>query len=114
MDLQIRKADGITILDLSGKLTIGDASQSVRTAVRDLLLNGQREILINLSEVTYMDSAGVGSLVGSFVTINNQKGHLKLMGLTAKTRHLMSLARLLTVFDTYDEEAEALAAFKAS
>lgn len=112
MKIDMRRENGVTILDISGKITIGEGSAEVRNTVRDLLQAGKKDILLNLGEVSYVDSSGIGELVSSFTTVANQGGRLKLLNLTKKLRELLAITKLLTVFDSYDEEREALASFK--
>ncbi|MCS6873215.1 MAG: STAS domain-containing protein [Pyrinomonadaceae bacterium] len=106
-----RQAGDVTILDLEGKITIGEGSVALRTAVRRLLSEGKKKILLNLAEVSYIDSSGIGELVSSFTTVSKEGGSLKLLNLTQKVQDLLAITKLLTVFDTYDNEEEALASF---
>jgi anti-sigma B factor antagonist len=106
-----REAGDVTILDLSGKITIGEGSVQLREAVRGLLERGKKKLLINLGGVDYVDSSGIGELVSCFTTTKNQGGQLKLLSLTKKIRDLLQITKLLTVFDTYDDEAEAVKSF---
>ena len=106
-----REAGDVTILDLSGKITIGEGSVQLREVVRGLLERGKKKLLINLGGVDYVDSSGIGELVSCFTTTKNQGGQLKLLNLTKKIRDLLQITKLLTVFDTYDDEAEAVKSF---
>ena len=107
-----QRQDGdVTILDLSGKITIGEGSVQLREAVRGLLDSGNKEILLNLGDVSYVDSSGIGELVSSYTTTSNQGGHLKLLSLGKKIKDLLMITKLLTVFQTYDDEQEAIASF---
>ena len=106
-----RQAGDVTILDLSGKITIGEGSVQLREAVKDLLTNGKKKILLNLGDVSYVDSSGIGELVSSYTTTSNQGGHLKLLSLGKKIKDLLMITTLLTVFQTYDDEQEAIASF---
>lgn len=106
-----RPAGDVTILDLSGKITIGEGSVQLREAVRSLLDQGKKKILLNLGDVSYVDSSGIGELVSSYTTTNNTGGQLKLLNLTKKIKDLLMITKLLTVFQTYDNEAEAVASF---
>ena len=108
-----RQDGGVTILDLSGKITIGEGSVQLREAVRGLLDSGKKEILLNLGDVSYVDSSGIGELVSSYTTTQNQGGHLKLLNLTKKIQDLLMITKLLTVFQTFDNEQEAVASFPA-
>ena len=110
MDTKVRHVDGVTVLDLSGKITLGEASGKLRSAVQDAL-QGSKKILLNLADVNYIDSAGLGELVSAFTTVKNAGGELKLLNLTKKVRDLLVITKLLTVFDVKDNEQEAVKAF---
>ncbi len=114
MKISTRQVDGVTILDLSGRITLGEGSVQLRDAVRELLAKGQKHILLNLAEVNYIDSSGIGELVSAFTTMRNQGGELKLLKLTKKVHDLLQITKLYTVFDIKDDEAEAIASFKQS
>ncbi len=107
-----RQAGDVTILDMSGKITIGEGSVTLRSAIRRLLEEGKKKILLNLAGVGYVDSSGIGELVSSFTAINKEGGQLKLLNLTQKIRDLLAITKLLTVFDSYDEEETALKSYK--
>ena len=107
-----REVDGVTVLDLSGRITLGEGSVQIRDAIRDLIGKGSRRILLNLGDVNYIDSSGLGELVGAFTTAKNQAADLKLLKLTKKVHDLLQLTKLYTVFDIYDDEASAIASFK--
>ncbi|SPE18301.1 Anti-sigma factor antagonist [Candidatus Sulfotelmatomonas gaucii] len=107
-----REVDGVTVLDLSGRITLGEGSVQLRDAIRDLIGKGQRRILLDLGEVNYIDSSGLGELVSAFTTAKNQGANLKLLKLTKKVHDLLQLTKLYTVFDIYDDEASAIASFK--
>src|SRR6202007_562462 len=111
MKLNTRQVDGVTILDMSGRITLGEGSVQLRDAVRDLLGKGQKHILLNLGDVTYIDSSGIGELVSAFTTAKNQGGELKLLNLTRKVHDLLQITKLYTVFDVKDDEAVAVKAF---
>ena len=113
MDIKERVVSGVSILDLSGKIVLGEGDVQVKERIKDLLSDGQRRILLNLSEVNYIDSAGLGSLIGSYTTVKRDGGSLKLMNLTKRIQDLLAITKLITVFETFDSEAEALDAFKA-
>ena len=110
--ISTRQVDGITVLDTSGRITLGEGSVQLRDAVRDLLSKGQKHILLNLGDVTYIDSSGIGELVSAFTTVKNQGGELKLLNLTRKVHDLLQITKLYTVFDVKDDEASAIASFK--
>ncbi|MEZ5308610.1 MAG: STAS domain-containing protein [Pyrinomonadaceae bacterium] len=107
-----RQAGDVTILDMSGKVTIGEGSVALRNTVRRLLGEGKKSILLNLADVDYVDSSGIGELVYSYTTVQNSGGSLKLLKLTQKIQDLLAITKLLTVFDTFDDEGEALASFE--
>ena len=111
MNIDTRNVNGITILDIHGKITIGEGSREVRTKVREVLENGEKNILLNLGDVSYVDSSGIGQLVSSYTTVTNQGGQLKLLNLTKKLEELLAITKLLTVFDSYDDEATAVGSF---
>ena len=112
LNINERQAGDVTVLDMSGKITIGEGSVALRTAIRRLLEEGKKRILLNLAGVGYIDSSGIGELVSSFTAINKEGGQLKLLNLTQKLQDLLTITKLLTVFDVYESEADALASFK--
>lgn len=107
-----RQVDGVTVLDLSGRITLGEGSVQLRDAVRDLIGKGHKDILVNLEDVNYIDSSGLGELVSAYTTARNQSARLKLLKLTKKVHDLLQLTKLYTVFDIYDDEASAIGSFK--
>ncbi len=107
-----RQVGGITVVDMSGRITLGEGSTVLRESVKDLLAKGQRKILLNLGDVTYIDSSGIGELVSAFTSVRNQGGDLKLLKLTKKVHDLLQITKLYTVFDVKDDEAAAIQAFK--
>ena len=112
LNIKERQAGDVTILDMTGKVTIGEGSVALRSAVRRLIEEGKKKILLNLSGVSYVDSSGIGELVSSFTTINREGGQLKLLNLTQKIQDLLAITKLLTVFDVYEDEPSALNSFK--
>jgi len=112
MKTSTRQVNGVTIVDLSGRITLGEGSVLLRDMVRDLVTKGQRKILLNLGDVTYIDSSGIGELVSAFTTVRNQGGDLKLLNLTKKVHDLLQITKLYTVFDVKDDEATAVASSK--
>jgi anti-sigma B factor antagonist len=112
MKFTSREVDGITILDLSGKIVLGEGSVTIRDAVRDVLAKGSNKILLNLADINYIDSSGIGELVSALTAVKNAGGALKLLQLTKKVKDLLQITKLYTVFDIYDDEAEAIASFK--
>ena len=111
MKASTRQVDGITIVDLSGRITLGEGSVVLRDTIKDLLGKGQKKILLNLGDVSYIDSSGIGELVSAFTSVRNQGGELKLLNLTKKVHDLLQITKLYTVFDVKDDEATAIAAF---
>jgi anti-sigma B factor antagonist len=111
MKASTRQVDGVTIVDLSGRITLGEGSVVLRDAVKDLVGKGQKKILLNLGDVSYIDSSGIGELVSAFTTTKNQGGELKLLHLTKKVHDLLQITKLYTVFDIKDDETVAIRAF---
>ena len=111
MKITSRQVDGVTIMDCSGRITLGEGSVTLRDTVRDLLAKGSKKILLNLGDVSYIDSSGIGELVSAFTTVRNQGGELKLLNLTKKVHDLLQITKLYTVFDVKDDEASAVASF---
>jgi len=111
IDFRIRHSDGITIVDLKGRITLGEGSVTVRDLVHDLLSKGQKRILLNLGDVNYIDSSGIGELVGAFAAAKKQGGELKLLSLTKRVHDLLQITKLYTVFDVKDDEAFAVGSF---
>jgi anti-sigma B factor antagonist len=107
-----RELDGVTVLDLSGRITLGEGSVQLRDAIRSLISKGSKNILLNMAEVNYIDSSGLGELVSAFTTAKNQQAEVKLLKLTKKVHDLLQLTKLYTVFDINDDEASAIASFK--
>jgi anti-sigma B factor antagonist len=107
-----RQVDGVDIVDCSGRITLGEGSVILRDTVKDLLGKGHKKILLNLGEVNYIDSSGIGELVSAYTTAKNQGGELKLLNLTKKVHDLLQITKLYTVFDVKDDEAAAVRAFR--
>jgi anti-sigma B factor antagonist len=107
-----REVDGVTVLDLGGRITLGEGSVQLREAIRDLIGKGTKNILLNLGDVNYIDSSGLGELVSAFTSTKNQGAEVKLLNLTKKVHDLLQLTKLYTVFDIKDDEASAIASFK--
>ncbi len=114
MTISTRQVGGVTIVDIRGRIVLGEESASVRDVVCDLLSKGHKQILLNLGAVDYIDSMGLGSLVGAFVSVWKQGGELKLLNLTNKVTDVMQITRLYTVFDIMDDEAVAVKSFGQS
>ena len=113
MDIKERVVNGVSVLDLSGKIVLGEGDGQIRDRIKDLLADGQKKILLNLGEVNYIDSAGLGALISSYTTTKRQGGNLKLVNLTRRIQDLLAITKLITVFETYENEAEAIASFAA-
>ena len=111
MKVSTRQVDGVTIVDSSGRITLGEGSVILRDTVRDLLAKGNKKIVLNLAEVNYIDSSGIGELVSAYTTVRNQGGELKLLNLTKKVHDLLQITKLYTVFDVKDDEASAIASY---
>ena len=111
MDIKERVVDGVSVLDLSGKIVLGEGDGQVRDRIKDLLSDGQKKILLNLGDVTYVDSAGLGALISSYTTTKREGGQLKLVNLTKRIQDLLAITKLITVFDTYDSEQEAIESY---
>ena len=107
-----REVDGVTVLDLSGRITLGEGSVQLRDAIRGLIGKGKKSVLLNMGEVSYIDSSGLGELVSAYTTAKNQQADVKLLNLTRKVHDLLQLTKLYTVFDIKDDEASAIASFK--
>ncbi len=111
MKAHTRQIEGITIVELSGRITLGEASAGLRETIAELVAQGNKKILLNLGEVTYIDSSGIGGLVSAFNLTRGQGGELKLVNLTHKVHDLLRMTKLDTLFDIQDDEATAIAAF---
>ncbi len=107
-----REVDGVAVLDLSGRITLGEGSVQLRDEVRSLISKGKKNILLNMGDVNYVDSSGLGELVSAYTTAKNQQAEVKLLCLTKKVHDLLQLTKLYTVFDIYDDEASAITSFK--
>ena len=107
-----RRLDDVVILDLKGRITIGEGSVVLREHIQKLLKADEKRFLLNLSEVNYIDSSGLGQMVSSYTAVGNKDGHLKLLNLTRRIKDLMQITKLLTVFDVFDDETAALKSFR--
>jgi len=112
LDVRERQAGDVTILDLSGEVRIGDSSVALRDSIRNLADAGKTKVLLNLAGVKYIDSSGIGELIANYTTVTRQGGQLKLLNLTDRIQNLLVITKLLTVFDSYENEAEALKSFQ--
>ena len=110
--LTCREVGAVTIIDLSGRISLGEGSALLRKTIRDLLEDGQTKILLNLGDVNYIDSSGIGELVSGFTAVRNRTGELKLLNLTKKVHDLLQITKLFTVFDVYSDESTAVQSFQ--
>jgi anti-sigma B factor antagonist len=111
MKIATRTVGDVHVLDCSGKITLGEGTMAIRNTVKDVLKGGGKKIILNLADVNYIDSSGIGELVSSYTTVTNQGGHLKLVNLTKKIQELLAITKLLTVFQVFDTEQAAIASF---
>ena len=111
MEIAERSSGDVKILDLHGKLTIGDGDELLKDKINNLVQQGHTKIVLNLGDVPYVDSAGLGQMVSSYRTVTRSGGSLRLLNLTTRIREVLTITKLLTVFDTYESESEALASF---
>jgi anti-sigma B factor antagonist len=114
MQIEERPVGDVMVLDLKGKVTLGEGDELLKDKVNSLVNQGQRKIVLNLADVPYIDSAGLGEIVRTYTTVSRQGGSLKLLGLTKRITDLLSITKLLTVFETYEKEADAVRSFSAS
>jgi len=112
MQIEERIVGDVVMLDLKGKITLGEGDELLKDKVNSLVNQGHKKIVLNLAEVPYIDSAGLGEVVRTYTTVSRQGGSLKLLNLTKRIEDLLSITKLLTVFDTYDNEAEAIKSYK--
>jgi len=112
MKSTLRQVDSVTVVDLSGRITLGEGCTQLRELIREQLGKGTKFVLLNLADVTYIDSSGIGELVSAFTTVSNQGGQLKLLNLTKKVHDLLQITKLYTVFDVHDDEAKAITSFE--
>src|SRR5678810_1485913 len=112
MVIEERVIGDVTILDLKGKMTLGEGDELLKDKINSLIHQGQKKLLLNLEGVPYIDSAGLGEIVRTYTTVSREGGSLKLLGLTKRITDLLSITKLLTVFETYDTEKEAITSFK--
>jgi anti-sigma B factor antagonist len=109
--LTTRQVGDVTVIDVAGRITLGEGSSVLRDAMRDLVSKGQKKILLNLGEVSYIDSSGIGELVSGFTTVTNSGGALKLLNLNKRVKDLLQITKLYTVFDVHEDEAGAIRSF---
>ena len=106
-----RQVGDVTVIDVSGRITLGEGSSALRDTLRDIVAKGHKKILLNLGDVSYIDSSGIGELVAGFTSVSNQGGQLKLLGLTKRVKDLLQITKLYTVFEVHDDEAGAIRSF---
>ena len=106
-----RQVGDVTVVDVSGRITLGEGSSELRDALRDLVAKGNKKILLNMGDVSYIDSSGIGELVSGFTSVSNQGGQLKLLNLTKRVKDLLQITKLYTVFEVHDDEAAAVRSF---
>jgi anti-sigma B factor antagonist len=111
MKIESRTIGEVKILDFSGQITLGEGTKTTRETVRSVLEQGGKKMILNLAEVNYIDSAGIGELVSAFTSVTNKGGQLKLVHLTKRIKELMTITKLLTVFQVYEDEQAAIASF---
>jgi len=109
--LNTRQIGDVSVVDVAGRITLGEGSSALRDSVREMVSKGQKKILLNLGEVSYIDSSGIGELVSAFTTVTNGGGQLKLLNLTKRVKDLLQITKLYTVFDVHDSEVSAIRSF---
>jgi len=114
MKATTRQVDSVMVVDVSGRITLGEGCAQLRELIRDQLTKGNKRVLINLADVTYIDSSGIGELVSAYTAVSNQGGQLKLLNLTKKVHDLLQITKLYTVFDIHNDEAKAIGSFEKS
>ena len=112
LDIQTREVNGVTLVELVGKIILGEESSALREKIKDLIAAGKTKILLNLARISFIDSAGVGTLVSAYTSARSQGGEVKLSSLTKKFRETLQVTRLLTVFEVFDDDQAAVASFK--
>ncbi len=114
MQIHEREINDVTVLDIHGKLTLGEGDELLRDKINSLVHQGRKKIVLNLAEVPYIDSAGLGEIVRTYTTVSRQGGSLKLLNLTKRIQDLLSITKLLTVFETFESEQEAVKSFSSA
>ena len=109
--LTSRQVGDVTVIDAVGRITLGEGASAFRDMIRDLAAKGNKKLLLNLADVSYIDSSGIGELVSGFTTVTNNGGQLKLAGLSKRVKDLLQITKLYTVFEVHDEEPEAIRSF---
>ncbi len=106
-----RQVGDVTVVDATGRITLGEGASVFRDVIRDLAAKGNKKILVNLADVSYIDSSGIGEMVSSFTTVTNHGGQLKLLSLTKRVKDLLQITKLYTVFEVFEDEAAAVRSF---
>ena len=109
--LTSRQGGDVTVIDAAGRITLGDGASSFRDTIRDLAAKGNKKLLLNLADVSYIDSSGIGEMVSGFTTVTNNGGQLKLLGLSKRVKDLLQITKLYTVFEVFDDETTAIRSF---
>lgn len=109
--LTTRQVGDVTVIDATGRITLGEGASVFRDAIRDLATKGEKKLLVNLSDVSYIDSSGIGEMVSGFTTVTNHGGQLKLLGLSKRVKDLLQITKLYTVFEVFEDEAAAVRSF---
>lgn len=110
--MNTRQIGDVTVIDAAGRITLGEGSTAFREAIKDLVAKGQKKILLNLADISYIDSSGIGEMVSGFTSVSNGGGQLKLLNLTKRVQDLLQITKLYTVFEVFDDEAVALSSFQ--
>ena len=110
--LSSRQVGDVTVIDAAGRITLGEGASAFRDMIRDLAAKGNKKLLLNLGDVSYIDSSGIGEMVSGFTTVTNNGGQLKLVGLSKRVKDLLQITKLYTVFEAFDEEPEAVRSFQ--
>ena len=109
--LNTRQVGGVSVVDVAGRITLGEGSSALRDTLRDMVAKNNKKILLNLGDVSYIDSSGIGELVSGFTSVTNSGGQLKLLGLSKRVKDLLQITKLYTVFDVHEEEGSAIRSF---
>ncbi|MGH9777507.1 MAG: STAS domain-containing protein [Candidatus Acidiferrales bacterium] len=112
LDIQTREVNGVTLVELAGKIILGEESSALREKIKDLIATGKTKLLLNLARISFIDSAGVGTLVSAYTSARSQGGEVKLSSLTKKFRETLQVTRLLTVFEVFDDDSAGIASFR--
>lgn len=114
LTLKTRQVEDVTVVDVAGQIKLGEAAVSMRETLRDLVAKNHKKIVLNLGEVSYIDSSGIGELVAGYTTVRDKGGQLKLLNLTKRVKDVLQITKLYTVFDVHDNEAHAIRSFSAA